>query len=300
MLIIQLAGGLGNQMQQYALYEKLKSMGKDCKIDISWFMDEKQQENVFAKRKLELDLVPNVSYEICTQEEREELLGNGTVLDKFLTKLLPDRKKVFVETDMYHPEIFSLEDAYLTGYFACQKYYADIMPLLCQRFAFPVENRPENEHLACEMRECNSVSLHIRRGDYLDPANFEMFGNICTDRYYETAIQRIKAAVPDARFYIFSDDMEYVKTNYSGDEFIPVELNNGDNSYFDIYLMSQCKHNICANSTFSLWGARLNQNEDSIRIRPLKHKNSQNPTPDQMKDYLSGWEVLDNMGNRVC
>ena len=300
MIIIQLAGGLGNQMQQYALYEKLKSMGKDCKIDISWFVDEKQQENVYARRKLELDLFPNVRYEICTREEKEELLGNGTILSRLLTKILPYRRKSFCETTMYHPEIFSLENAYLTGYFACQKYYGDIMPLLCQRFAFPLENSPENEQLACEMRACNSVSLHIRRGDYLDPVNYEMFGNICTDRYYEAAVQRIKEAVPDAKFYIFSDDMEYVKENYTGSEFIPVEVNYGDNSYYDIYLMSQCRYNICANSTFSLWGARLNQNKDSIRIRPLKHKNSQNPTAKEMKDYWSGWEVYDACGRRIC
>ena len=299
MIIIQLAGGLGNQMQQYALYEKFISLGRECKLDISWFTDHKNQENVYASRKLELDYFPNVTYQVCSEEEKRELLSNSTIVDKVLAKVFTSRKKVFCETEIYHPEIFEFEDMYLQGYFACQKYYDDIMDTLCQRFTFPESINPENERMANEMQNGTSVSVHIRRGDYLDAVNQKMFGNICTDSYYKAAITRMKITFPDARFYLFSDDMDYVRKNYSGEEYIPVEINSGEDSYFDIYLMSHCKHNICANSTFSLWGARLNQNKGAVKIRPLKHKNSQNPTVEEMRNYWRGWEIIDAQGTVV-
>lgn len=300
MIIIQLAGGLGNQMQQYALYEKLKSMGKDCKIDISWFKDEKQQEGVYARRKLELDYFPNVTYEVCTPDEKARLLWDRTFFHKGIARIIPTVRKVFIETDIYHSEILQFEDMYLQGYFACQKYYEDIMKILHERFQFPVKEGSENFLFAKEMQNCNSVSLHVRRGDYLDAVNREMFGNICTEKYYQAAIEYIQNHVNNPRFYVFSDDMDYVKETYQGEQFVPVQVNGGDDSYYDIYLMSQCRHNICANSTFSLWGGRLNDSQDSIKIRPLKHKNSQNPSAEEMREYWKNWVVFDACGGRIC
>ena len=98
------------------------------------------------------------------------------------------------------------------------------------------------------------------------------------------------------RFYLFSDDQEYVRQNFVGEQFIYVDWNAGKESWYDMYLMSMCRHNICANSTFSFWGARLNETQDKTMIRPLRHKNSQQYNPEQMKEYWEKWILIDNDG----
>ena len=138
--------------------------------------------------------------------------------------------------------------------------------------------------------------MHIRRGDYLDSENAAMFGNICTDRYYETAINLVRELSPGAHFYLFSDDTAYVSQKYQGPEYTVVDINHGKDSFYDIWLMSQCRHNICANSTFSFWGARLNGNEDKIMIRPTIHKNSQMFVKKEMEGLWQGWKFIDPYG----
>ena len=123
-----------------------------------------------------------------------------------------------------------------------------------------------------------------------------MFGGICTEEYYEQAIKMIKEEVPDARFYIFSDDAAYVKGKYQGEDYTVVDINHGRDSFYDIWLMSNCRHNICANSTFSFWGARLNENEDKIMIRPTIHKNSQIFVKKEMEELWRGWRFINPKG----
>ena len=148
MLKIQIAGGLGNQMQQYSVYTKLRAMGKDVKLDLSWF-DPEVQKNMLAPREFELPIFGGVDYEECSAYERDALLKQGVVAalsGKVLKKLgLRDEAnpKVFSEKEMYHPEIFELEDKYIKGYFACQKYYGDIMDTLQEKFTFPEHSDPD-------------------------------------------------------------------------------------------------------------------------------------------------------------
>ena len=300
MIIIQVAGGLGNQLQQYALYRKFVRMGKEARLDLSWF-DEVKQNNGEAKvtsRNLELTCFDRLVYETCTREEKEKLTGSDGLSGKLRRKLLPSTIHWFHESKMYHPEILSFEDMYLSGYFACEKYYSDILYDLREKIQFPPSDNPLNPELAQEMRECASVSVHIRRGDYLNEENRAMFGNICTDAYYRKAMELIKEKVPDARFYLFSDDVSYVKQKYQGEEFTVVDINHGKDSFYDMWLMSNCKHNICANSTFSFWGARLNGNEGKIMVRPTIHKNSQVFRKEEMEDLWQGWRFVSPEGQQ--
>lgn len=299
MIIIQVAGGLGNQLQQYALYRKLVRMGKEVRLDLSWFdkvqlaetgkTNGKKEMPVVTKRKLELKYFDRLVFEACNKDDRERLIGNDGLTGKIRRKLFPNTVKHFRESEMYHPEIFTFEDMYLSGYFACEKYYGDILYDLREKLQFPPSDNPLNRQMAKEMENCNSVSVHIRRGDYLNPENAAMFGNICTDSYYQSAIGLIKEQIPDAHFYIFSDDSKYAGERYAGEEFTLVDINHGKDSFYDMWLMSKCKHNICANSTFSFWGARLNSNEEKIMIRPTIHKNSQMFVKEEMEDLWQGW-----------
>ena len=298
MIIIQVAGGLGNQLQQYALYRKFVRMGKEARLDLSWF-DEVKQNNGEAKvtsRNLELTCFDRLVYETCTREEKERLTGSDGLSGKLRRKLLPSTIHWFHESKMYHPEILSFEDMYLSGYFACEKYYSDILYDLREKIQFPPSGNSLNPELAQEMRECASVSVHIRRGDYLNEENRAMFGNICTDAYYRKAMELMKEEVPDAHFYLFSDDVSYVKQKYQGEEFTVVDINHGKDSFYDMWLMSNCRHNICANSTFSFWGARLNGNEGKIMIRPTIHKNSQVFRKEEMEELWQGWRFVSPEG----
>lgn len=348
MIIIKVMGGLGNQMQQYALYEKFKSMGRDARLDISWFEDAAQQENVLARRKLELRMFENLEFEACTAEERRALLGKGGLAGKVLRKLSKGKEKLlpgkgrpengghFYESGMYHPEILGFTDCYLEGHWACEKYYQNILPLLREKIKFPKSKNILNQKIKEEMITENSVSIHIRRGDYLDPENAGMFGGICTEEYYRAAEEYIRKRVPDAHFYLFSDDSDYLREHYQGEEYTIVDWNKGEDSFYDMELMSHCRHNICANSTFSFWGARLNPAEvrkettesgsrnrpecekcdpaaasagekgmtntplqGKIMIRPAKHKNSQVIDPKVMHELWEDWVLIDEKGNVI-
>lgn len=126
----------------------------------------------------------------------------------------------------------------------------------------------------------NSVSIHVRRGDYLNPDIVKYFGNICTIEYYKKAVEIIRQKFGDVRFFIFSDDIKWARENlqFLGDSCF-VDWNKGNDSIYDIYLMSRCKHNIIANSTFSFWAARLNVNDNTV-IYPKKWYNEPWTAPD--------------------
>ena len=299
MLIVEVMGGLGNQLQQYALYRKLKSMGREAKLDVSWYTKKERQEGVLAPRSLELSYFNDLPMDICTEAEKKRLAGGEGLGGKLRRKLAPGTVRHFWETDLYHPEIFSFTDMYLTGFWACEKYYADILPQLRKEIVFPSSEEVRNCRTISEMKQNMSVSIHIRRGDYLDPENAALFGGICTESYYDGAVRYVLERFPDAHFYLFSDDPAYVREHYRGEQYTVVDWNTGVNSFYDIQLMSSCRHNICANSTFSFWGARLNPNPDKIMIRPAKHKNSQGVDPEKLHELWEGWVILDGEGRVV-
>lgn len=296
MIIIQVAGGLGNQLQQYALYRKFVSMGKEARLDLSWFAPVNQKGERFAPRELELSYFDRLVYEECTPEEKTRLIGSDGLWGKLRRRLLPGSVRWFRETQMYHPELLKLEDAYVSGYFACEKYYGDILYSLREKIQFPESANPENRRLAEEMGSCESVSVHIRRGDYLDPENAAMFGNICTETYYRSAIGLLRELCGKPHFYLFSDDADYARGHFCGEEYTVVDVNHGRDSFYDMQLMSRCKHNVCANSTFSFWGARLNENESKIMVRPTIHKNSQRFVKEEMEALWKGWRFVSPEG----
>lgn len=300
MMIIRLMGGLGNQLQQYALYRKYEMLGKEAKLDITWFAD-KVQEKMQAPRLLELNRFEGLSVKTAAAEDVRSLLGRqfeeqAGLWEKVKRKINPALVPVFEETEMYHPEILGWDGKYLVGYWACEAYYADVLDTIRSEIRFPASENPQNAAMAQEMEQTQSVSIHIRRGDYLDAANREMFGNICTESYYEKAVSYLKEKVPNPVFYIFSDDSDYVRTKYQGKEYRIVDWNKGEDSLYDMMLMSHCRHNICANSTFSFWGARLNGHAGKIMIRPSIHKNTQVYVPEQMQKLWAGWTLITPAG----
>ena len=302
MIIIRVAGGLGNQMQQYAMFRKLLKRGRDVKLDFSWFAPENQKD-MLAPRKPELDYFIDLPYLTCTDTERDSFLKRGAVT-KGLNKLLPSTSRIWEETEQYHPELTTFTDKYLNGYFLCNKYYEDLWQELQEAFHFPMHTEERyhlrNVNMMNEMLLRDSVSVHLRRGDYLDPQNAELFGGIATDTYYEKAMEYFQTKYPKAHFYIFTEDTPYALEHFADeDRFTVIDWNTGRNALLDIQLMSCCRGNICANSTFSFWGARLNARTDKEVIRPYRMRNNQTYEPETMHDYWKHWILMDETGRII-
>lgn len=294
-IIIKAMGGLGNQMYQYAMYEKLLGMHKNVKFDLISF----DKNNTHAdKRNFMLDSFPNVKYEVCTKRERARYVDDSKMLlDRIRRKVFGSKTDIYREHMLYDENIFQMEDAYLLGYWNCQKYYDEMMPYLREKFKFPESSDERNIELFEKIKDVNSVSIHIRRGDYLESRYATRFGHICTDEYYDRAIEYVRERVENPVFIVFSDDKEYVKSQYQGKDYIVVDWNESEEmSLFDLQLMSACKHNICANSTFSKWAALLNDNADRIRICPLKHTADDKIPILQLYELYPDWVWIDSDG----
>lgn len=293
-MIIKIQGGLGNQLQQYALYEKLKSLGKEVRVDTSWYAGEQKKNR---GRKLELLFLEGLEWQECTEKEKETLLGKyRTAAGRIQSRLFFPRKYYGEKDVMYEEDLFRFRDMYLDGYWSCEKYYHDMIPLLQEKIRFPENDNQNHQALKKQISAQTSVSIHIRRGDYLNPENEALFGGICTDAYYDSAAGLIRRKYPEARFYVFSDDYAYAAAKYAGQDATVVNCNQGENSFYDCELMSLCSHNICANSTFSFWGARLNRNPRKTVIRPLKHRNTLSYEPQQMLRLWEGYTLVDEKG----
>lgn len=321
MIIIKIMGGLGNQLQQYALYRRILKEDVPAKLDMSWFAVE-NQENMMAARKCELDYFEGLDYEIATEEEIAKLTGGKGLLGSIRRKLknsfgigkisiLEENKRIYLEdeiNDICYKK--TITDMYIEGYFANEAYYSKVLADLRNEIVFPVDkavNSDKIKIMATKMKEEDSVSIHLRRGDYLDPINIG-FAGICTDKYYDEAIKICMEKMNKPRFYIFSDDVEYatefkkrVKDKFEllDVDITVVDLNKDEDNYFDMYLMSCCKANIVANSTFSFWGARLNGNHGKIMIRPTIHRSGQVFEAEKMRQWWKDWTFVSPEGDRA-
>ena len=149
-----------------------------------------------------------------------------------------------------------MERAYLVGCWQSEKYFYDVKHQVKEAFQFKtVELSQKMKEYEEKIRGTNSVSIHIRRGDYLEVS--EVYGGICTEEYYRKAMEQMESWFPDCHFFVFTNDPAWVKENYKKDNLTLVEGNDEDAGYLDLYLMTKCKHYILANSSFSWWGSYL-------------------------------------------
>lgn len=298
MIIIHVMGGLGNQLYQYALSEKLKTLGKKVKLDLYAYKDAQGEDKEW--RTFDLERLEGLEYEACTKEERTLFLDSSMKLkDRVRRKLTGRKSRMVREKEGYMPEIFEMDDVYLYGFWGCERYYCDIQELLRRKIRFPKSANPANDEAAKEMERANSVSVHIRRKDYLTVAGGKRYMGICTQEYYEGALRFIRKNIDNPVFYIFSDDAEYAREHFRESDMRIVDWNTGEDGIYDMELMSRCKHNICANSTFSIWGARLNCNDGKLMLRPLRHDNYETLTPERIHENWRGWTLLDAAGEVV-
>lgn len=270
MIIIKLKGGLGNQLFQYALGRALSSRsGMALKLDASSYRQD-------ALRNYRLQHL-RIAADLADEGEIEALNPSKDHYAAWLTRrckwaLQPFYRRSYVKERgfPFDPEILKIrQPVYLNGYWQSEKYFDSLRPRLLEELLPAAPVAPENAALAAEMRACESVSLHIRRGDYVaNPEALKVHGVVPLD-YYRAAAAKMVSALERPRFFIFSDDMEWVRENLDVGHplsFVGVDRRNADHE--DLHLMSQCRHQIIANSSFSWWGAWLNRNPDKIVLAP--------------------------------
>ncbi len=270
MNIVEVMGGLGNQMFQAALYKSFEKKGVPVALDASFFSSGRQE------RELALHFFPNAAaFQFVDEKTAAEFRGYGyhdSLQEKLKRKFLGVRERIYEEDVRkgYQSEVFGQRDSYLRGYWQCEKYFAEYREDVLAMFRFPVVRRGSAcSEMEQDILENNrSVALHVRRGDYLEERYARVYCDVCTETYYRNATNFMRDHVPGCRFYVFSDDPVWCREHLQGDDMIFVCCNEGKDSPYDMYLMSICRHNIIANSSFSWWGAWLNQNEDQLVAVP--------------------------------
>ena len=270
-IILNYLVGLGNELNMYALYWALKERGIDVKFDDPKQAIEDYYSRTEAVHHLTLQDLDVDSFDICSSKEKNEYLDNNTdLLSRVRRKLFGSYSKIIKEEDIKSIDDFS--EGYFVGNFpVCFTFeYLDEVKRHIH-FRYPLGGGDErNLRISDEIGVNNSVSIHFRRTDYLRDEN--AFLNITNDDYYDRAISLIesKYGKNNVQYYIFSDDKDYIRQKYNEKKFTVVDWNDGEDGIWDFWLMSLCKHNICANSSFSTWASLLNDNNDKTMIRPIR------------------------------
>lgn len=244
MKIITFWGGLGNQLFEYAYYIWLKSKFPNKKIYAFY-----PAIGLAAHNGLEIDKRFNVNL------PKTSIIANiiGHIifnLNRILRRLKLPLWSTCTSTNCKYNRIFHCD------YWQNKKYILDTFDIDFKLGEISIKN----QQLIDLIHKKDVVSVHIRRGDYLDSKNVVTYGGICTDIYYKKVFSEVENKVENPFFLFFSDDPHFIKEHYHYENMIIVDWNKKEDSIWDMYLMSKCSYMVLANSTFSYWAARLNKN----------------------------------------
>ena len=261
--IVKFLGGLGNQMFQYAFLLSLKQHFGKVKADLTGFENYElhqgfELEKVFGIR---LEHASSLELRVYSSERRDWLTRKLRRIYRTKQAEYTEREEFRFDPSIYQdpcPRIF-------WGYWQHLSYIQMVENQLREAFQFKAFVDKENTALVQRIRFGNTVSVHVRRGDYV---GHPILGGICDFEYYQKAIKLMEEKLEDPVFVFFSNDMEWCRTNFPLRDAVYVDWNHGDNSYKDMQLMTCCKHHIIANSSFSWWGAWLNPHKDKIVVSP--------------------------------
>ncbi len=271
-VIVIFSGGLGNQLFQYAVYKYFEGRGKKVYADISYY----RNIGIMSFKLLEVFQINELN-----------LLESDTYRKKIFEEIVQEGENVkyliYKEPTVYEVKekrmdlsIIDITGGILSGTFQTTFFYENRNRMIWNKLSFRECTEEFFEKFKILSEKKNLVSVHIRRGDYLLARNESLYGKICTEMYYENAMEYVNKRVENAIFCFFSDDIEWAKLKYKQEGAIFISKSHFSNyrDWYDLYLMSLCKHNIIANSTFSWWGAMLNEHSDKIVVAPEKWVNT--------------------------
>lgn len=270
MITVKLIGGQGNQMFQYAYGRKISILKKEkLKLDITFLLSRIPRKD-FTFRRYELEVF-NIEADLTMLSKIALYFHNYTfifqIMKNKLSRLLL-KESVLNELENYldleKKALNVHHDIYLSGLFVDEKSVSSIDEVIRKDFSYKEKLDGSNKIIADNIQKTNSISLHIRRGDLVS-----LGYTICNSNYYQNAIDYMCKNIENPTFFIFSDDSDWVKKHLKiKQKHVIVDKNIGNKSYIDMRLIELCKHNIIANSTFSWWGAWLNNNPNKIVIVP--------------------------------
>jgi hypothetical protein len=273
MIVVKIFGGLGNQLFQYAFGRRL-ALERNTELYFDLSIYNQSFDSSFTKRDFEMDV-----FDINGKIADAKILSHfsqskfNKLLNEFIIRSPFVKSANYLKEPHFHFYDYALRvgnQVYVNGYWQSEKYFSSIRNQLLTELIPTSELSTESQLIYDDIKNHNAVSLHIRRGDYINETNQSIY-HVCSLDYYSKAVDYICSKVAQPKFYIFSDDVEWVKSNLNINQQIHyLEHNKGKNSYQDLILMSKCNHNIIANSSFSWWGAWLNQHENKIVISPEK------------------------------
>ena len=297
MIIVQLSGGLGNQMFQYALYLALGAEGREVRIDETTEYGEHER---LRHPELREDFGAQLpSYRVATQEEIVALTDSYMdFLSRVRRKLTGRRTKLYAERKPYvfDPAVLGLTEAYLTGCWQSERYFADVRQEVRQAFSMDgvrlTGRRREYERMILAAEDALrtvSVSMHIRRGDYLNRQ--DIYGGICTEDYYRRAMAKMEEILrrrgERPQYFVFTNDPDWAEEHFAGSDAVVVrgEGKPDGSGIEDMKLMSLCRHHIIANSSFSWWGSWLSREEGRLVMAPPRFINTSDGT-DMLRDDM--------------
>ena len=257
MNILHFRGGLGNQLFEYAFYRYWKGKGANgLYLDASY---------------------PSMcrKYGFCLREMFPEVAKDTAFLPRYIARpffLAGDvLKKIGINLTAKEPRQLPVKSKiWVRGIFQRYDYLQEMDDELRRLFTFIPFSDTRNLAVAGRIETSNSVSIHIRRGSYTKPRQRIVYGDICSPDYYCEAIAKVREEVENPKFFIFSNDPEWVRQELNIPDAEQIDWNRGNDSFRDMQLMSFCKHNIIANSSFSWWAAWLNENEAKRVYAPAK------------------------------
>jgi len=271
LIISHIIGGLGNQMFQHAL-GRAQSTARNVPLRL----DLRDFSGYALHNGYELNRVFGISTPQASAAELGKVLGlrahnriRRLLMRRWLAGLRG--RHLAIESQIaYWPDIAAIPDeCYLLGNWHSEKYFQAVESQVRSDFAFPVPLVGLNAELEQQIAGCTAISVHVRRGDFAaDPATLAVHG-LCSLDYYRKAIAHIASRVSNPQFFMFSNDMAWVRDNLHIDHPCHyIDHNTGLDSHIDMLLMSRCRHHIIANSSFSWWGAWLNPSREKIVVAP--------------------------------
>jgi hypothetical protein len=270
MIVVKIKGGLGNQMFQYA-FGRFLSIKKNEKLllDVITRPDSYGRQFALDCFDIKADLADQRKIKLLNYMRKYRFVGS------FSRKYFSFLAWEFIDENNYSLKIdcpgCKETNKYIDGYWQSEGYFKDIRDTILKDFTIKKSLSEKNFEIANKISETNSISIHVRRCDYVNDSETNKIHGTCDVGYYLEAVSLLKNKVSDPHFFIFSDDPDWAMENIVFDgkkEY--VKHNIGNDSCFDIYLMSLCKHNIIANSSFSWWGAWLNRNKEKIVVAPKR------------------------------
>jgi hypothetical protein len=284
MICVKIYGGLGNQLFQYSAAKSLAIIhNTELVLDLSWFSSQHKSNTLrnYALKNF------NINARIASCEEELFHFVNCSKLRNFFRKKNTNwtyySEKSFGFDDQFS---YLPDNTYLEGYWQSFKFFESIRPVLLEELMISTGNDFEESQLTLDLCSPNSVAIHIRRGDYISNAKAAKFHGTCSMEYYLKSINILREKINDPRFFIFSDDIDWVRMNMD----FKCDVNYVDSNFLfdahhDFYHMSLCNHFIIANSTFSWWAAWLSKNIDKKVIAPknwfIKKIDTKSLFPDQ-------------------